>query len=88
VTGGGIPGNLPRVLPDGLTAEVAWGSWPVPAIVDLVGEVAGVSEQDLRATLNLGVGMVLVVPADRADEAVARTADTGATALRIGRISA
>jgi len=88
VTGGGIPENLSRVLPDGLAAEVAWGSWPVPVIVELVGEVAGVSEHDLRATFNLGVGMVLVVPEDRADEALARTADTGATAFRIGTVSA
>ena len=88
VTGGGIPENLPRVLPEGLAADVAWGSWPVPAIFDLVGEVAGASEQDLRATLNLGVGMVLVVPEDRADEALARTADRGATAFRIGTVSA
>jgi phosphoribosylformylglycinamidine cyclo-ligase len=88
VTGGGIPENLPRVLPEGLAADVAWGSWPVPAIFDLVGEVAGASEQDLRATLNLGVGMVLVVPEDLADEALVRAADRGATAFRIGTVSA
>jgi len=73
VTGGGIPENLPRALPDGLAADVAWGSWPVPAVFDLIGEVLGAPQEDLRATFNLGVGMVLVVPAERADEVGARS---------------
>jgi phosphoribosylformylglycinamidine cyclo-ligase len=73
VTGGGIPENLPRALPDELAADVALGSWPVPAVFGLVGEVAGASEEDLRAAFNLGVGMVLVVPAARADEVGARS---------------
>jgi phosphoribosylformylglycinamidine cyclo-ligase len=88
VTGGGIPENLPRVLPEGLAAEVAWGSWPVPAIFDLVAEVAGASERDLRATFNLGVGMVLVVPGDGADEVLARAVAAGTAAFRIGSVGA
>jgi len=85
VTGGGLPENLPRALPEGLSAEVAWRTWPVPAIFDLVGEVAGASEEDLRATFNLGVGMVLVVPEERADEVLAR-APGGA--FRVGTVGA
>jgi len=73
VTGGGIPENLPRALPYGLAADVAWGSWPVPAVFDLIGEVLGGTREDLRATFNLGVGMVLVVPAQRADEVLGRS---------------
>ena len=88
VTGGGIPENLPRVLPEGLAAEVAWGSWPVPAIFDLVAEVTGASERDLRATFNLGVGMVLVVPGDGADEVLARAIAAGTAAFRIGSVGA
>jgi len=88
VTGGGIPANLPRVLPEGLAAEVAWGSWPVPAIFDLVAEVAGASERDQRATFNLGVGMVLVVPGGGADEVLARAVAAGTAAFRIGSVGA
>ena len=88
VTGGGIPENLPRVLPEGLAAEVAWGSWPVPPIFDLVAELAGASERDLRATFNLGVGMVLVVPGDGTDEVLARAEDAGTAAFRIGSVGA
>ena len=84
VTGGGLPENLPRALPEGLSAEVAWRTWPVPAIFDLVGEVAGASEEDLRATFNLGVGMVLVVPEERADEVLARAPG----AFRVGTVGA
>ena len=84
VTGGGLPENLPRALPEGLSAEVAWRTWPVPAIFDLVGEVAGASEEDLRATFNLGVGMVLVVPGERADEVLARAPG----AFRVGTVAA
>jgi len=83
VTGGGLPENLPRALPEGLSAEVAWRTWPVPAIFDLVGEVAGASEEDLRATFNLGVGMVLVVPEERADEVLARAPG----AFRVGTVA-
>jgi phosphoribosylformylglycinamidine cyclo-ligase len=73
VTGGGIPENLPRALPEGLSGDIAWGSWPVPAVFGLLAEVAGATQDDLRATFNLGVGMVLVVPAERAEEACARS---------------
>jgi phosphoribosylformylglycinamidine cyclo-ligase len=82
VTGGGLVENLPRALPVGLRAEIAWGSWPVPPIFGLVGEAAGASEEDLRGTFNLGVGMALVVPADAAQAVAARAAD----AFPIGRV--
>jgi phosphoribosylformylglycinamidine cyclo-ligase len=60
VTGGGIPGNLSRVLPDGLAAELDWGSWPRPPVFDwLAGHV---EEQELRHVFNLGLGYLAVVP--------------------------
>jgi phosphoribosylformylglycinamidine cyclo-ligase len=82
VTGGGLVENLPRALPEGLAPEVAWGSWPVPPVFGLVAEVAGASETDLRATFNLGVGMVLVAPAESAAEACARSGG-----FRIGAVT-
>jgi phosphoribosylformylglycinamidine cyclo-ligase len=79
VTGGGLAENLPRVLPEGLGATVREGSWPVPPVFDLVREVAGASPEEMRATFNMGLGMVLVVQADRAPLALerARALDTG-----------
>ena len=73
-------------LPVGLGAEVLEGSWPVPPVFDLVGETAGASKDDLRATFNMGIGMVLVVPAERVGEAVERAGVSGVAAFGIGRV--
>ena len=88
VTGGGIVENLPRVLPEGLEADVAWGSWPEPPVFELLRAETGASEDDLRATFNLGVGMVLVVPPDRADQVIARAEGSGSAAFPVGLVRA
>jgi phosphoribosylformylglycinamidine cyclo-ligase len=67
ITGGGIPDNLPRVLPDGVGAEIFPGSWEEPTVFRIIREVGGVPEHDMRRTFNLGVGMILVVAPDRLD---------------------
>ena len=65
ITGGGFHENIPRALPDGLGAQIHRGSWPEPPIFDVVAEAAGVSDDDLFATFNMGIGMVLVVDPER-----------------------
>lgn len=65
ITGGGLPDNLPRVLPDGIDAVVHLGSWPVPPLFRLVRELTvGMSDDELYRTLNMGVGMVVVCSPD------------------------
>jgi phosphoribosylformylglycinamidine cyclo-ligase len=86
VTGGGLTENVPRVLPEGLAAEIRGGSWPVLPIFELVGEAADASQENLRTTFNLGVGMVLVVPHDGQDEVVTRSVEAGTPAFAIGRV--
>ncbi len=71
ITGGGIPGNVPRVLPAGLGARFRRGSWERPPIFDLLERLGGLSEADMLRTFNCGLGMVLVLPPDRADAAAA-----------------
>ena len=88
VTGGGIVENLPRVLPEGLEADVAWGSWPEPPVFDLLRAQTGATEDDLRSTFNLGVGMVLVVPPDRAERAIAHGGASSSAAFPIGLVRA
>ena len=62
ITGGGLANNLVRVLPDGIGVDLDRGSWVPPAIFDLVQSVGGISQPDIEATLNMGVGMALVLP--------------------------
>jgi phosphoribosylformylglycinamidine cyclo-ligase len=69
VTGGGIPGNVPRVLPEGLGLRIE-GAWPRAPIFDLVQRAGAVDEREMRRTFNLGVGFVFVVPAADAARAV------------------
>ena len=69
ITGGGLPENLPRVLPDGVDAEVRLGSWPRGPLFDLIAELAtGVDEHELHRMLNMGVGMVVVCSPDDVDD--------------------
>jgi phosphoribosylformylglycinamidine cyclo-ligase len=65
VTGGGIMGNLSRVLPEGREAELDWDSWERPAVYDWLTE-QGVSEEEQRKVFNVGIGMCAVVPASDA----------------------
>jgi phosphoribosylformylglycinamidine cyclo-ligase len=65
ITGGGFPGNIPRVLPDGLAARLRRGAWEVPALFRLIQKGGGISDEEMERTFNLGVGMIVVVsPSD------------------------
>jgi phosphoribosylformylglycinamidine cyclo-ligase len=61
ITGGGIPGNLPRILPKGVEARIQLGSWPVLPVFELLREIGNVPDDDLWRTFNMGIGMILVV---------------------------
>ncbi len=69
ITGGGLIENVPRMLPRGLGARLAPSAWPEPPVFDLVRRLGAVPEDDMRGTFNLGVGLVLAVPADGASAA-------------------
>jgi phosphoribosylformylglycinamidine cyclo-ligase len=62
ITGGGIPGNLPRVLPNGVKAEIDLASWPVPAIFKYLAKLGAIDTDELLQSFNMGVGMILIVP--------------------------
>jgi phosphoribosylamine--glycine ligase/phosphoribosylaminoimidazole synthetase len=69
ITGGGLPENLPRVLPPGCGAVVRLGSWPVPPLFRLVTSVSALSPEELHRTLNMGIGMVVVCASEDVDRA-------------------
>jgi phosphoribosylformylglycinamidine cyclo-ligase len=86
VTGGGIAGNLVRVLPEGMRAHVRATAWPRPAVFGWLMAEGGVPEGDAREALNLGVGMVVVSPADRADGLAASLVAAGETVWALGEV--
>ncbi len=86
VTGGGLPGNLPRVLPEGCVAALDAGAWPVPPVFEWLARTGGVAPEEMLRVFNCGVGMVLVV--SNVASATALLAQLGETATVIGRIEA
>ncbi|WP_437952772.1 phosphoribosylformylglycinamidine cyclo-ligase [Sorangium sp. So ce296] len=86
ITGGGLPGNLPRVLPDGLGARLDLGSYQRPAIFHLLQRGGPVDEAEMRRTFNLGVGLVAVVDKSAADKAIDALAASGERAWVLGEI--
>jgi phosphoribosylformylglycinamidine cyclo-ligase len=88
ITGGGIQGNLPRALPADVDAVVDLGTWPVPLIFRLVQGAAGVDDAEMARTFNMGLGMVLALPADQAGPALEVAGKLGFGASTVGRVVA
>ena len=86
VTGGGLPGNLPRVLPAGTRAVLRRSAWPIPALFGRIQQAGGVSEAEMFRTFNMGIGMCAVVSAADAGRAVDFLARRGQPAYEIGAI--
>ena len=74
VTGGGVPGNLPRVLPDGLGASVDRSAWPVPSVYEALQSAGGVATEEMDRVFNMGIGMIVVVDPSETG-AITRAAD-------------
>ena len=87
ITGGGFYENVPRMMKEGLCAEIDTATYPLPEIFTLMAEVGNIPMRDMYNTFNMGIGMVLAVPADQADKALALLAQSGETAYRLGVIT-
>jgi len=88
ITGGGLPGNVPRVLPDDLGVVVDPAAWSRPAVFDLVQRAGDVDEDEMRRTFNLGLGLVAVVEAGHAEAVRAAFVAAGEVATVIGEVVA
>ena len=88
ITGGGLIGNVPRVLPQGLCAEIDTLSWKQPAIFDWLKAQGNVDSVEMHRTFNCGIGMVVCVSAEHAETALSQLRNSGETAQIIGKIIA
>jgi phosphoribosylformylglycinamidine cyclo-ligase len=88
VTGGGIPGNLPRILPPGLGAVVRRGSWELPPVFRTLQEAGGVLRSEMDRVFNMGIGMIAVVAAADAAELAERIRRTGTEVWHVGEVEA
>lgn len=86
ITGGGFIENIPRMIPDGLAADITLGSWPVLPIFDVLERAGDIDHKEMYNIFNLGIGMVLAVSAERADETLALLKDNGEAGYAIGTI--
>ena len=86
ITGGGLTGNLPRVLPTGCRAVIQRGTWPVSEVFRWLQRGGQIDEAEMFRVFNMGIGFVVVVPRARAADALGRLWKAGAPAFRIGEI--
>lgn len=87
ITGGGLTENLPRVLPEGLGADIDLDAWTLPGVFNWLMQTGGMTEAEMLKTFNCGVGMVLAVSADQADALTSLLSEAGETVYRLGAIT-
>ena len=86
ITGGGFYENVPRMMVEGLTAQIKLDSFPTLPIFSLIQKAGNIPQRDMYNTFNMGIGMILAVPADQAQTALAALAEAGETAYQIGSV--
>lgn len=87
ITGGGFIENIPRVLPEGVNAEIDYGSWPILPIFSLLQQKGNVSNRDMFTTFNMGIGLVIVVSEQDAEASLSALRAAGETPYVIGRVT-
>ena len=86
ITGGGLTGNVPRVLPKGCRADIRKNTWPIPPIFSHIQKFGHVEEDEMYRVFNMGIGFVLVVPVDQEQAVIDRANELGEKAIGIGQI--
>jgi len=86
ITGGGIPGNLPRILPEGICANIRNNSWPALPILKITEKIGNISDDEMKKTFNMGIGYIMVVSETDSTDAISLLNNTGYKAFIIGVI--
>ncbi len=87
VTGGGLTENLPRVLPKGMGAQIDLATWELPGVFAWMAEQGGIAQSEMLKTFNCGIGMILVVDADKAETVAAELTKAGETVTGLGTVT-
>ena len=87
ITGGGIIENVPRIIPNGFTANIDSNSWSWPEIFDWIKKTGKVDDEEMYQVFNCGIGMLVILPKNQADKAIAICQQTGYKAKIIGEIA-
>ena len=89
ITGGGLPENLPRCLPKGLTVDVDYGAWDVPDMFEIIQNAGNISDDEMRKVFNMGIGFCLVIPEEVVEHTQSLISDTpfGMRSWVIGKVS-
>ncbi|AEF94602.1 phosphoribosylformylglycinamidine cyclo-ligase [Desulfotomaculum nigrificans CO-1-SRB] len=88
ITGGGLTENIPRILPPGVKVVLDRSQWPVPPVFTLIQRIGQVAEQEMLRTFNMGIGLVMIVPADQSANIMQALHNRGEVAYLIGRVEA
>jgi phosphoribosylformylglycinamidine cyclo-ligase len=86
ITGGGMAGNIPRIVPEGCVVRVKRGSWPVPPIFDVIQKTGELDDEEMFSVFNMGLGMTLIVPPYYADACKRRLEQHGETVYVVGDV--
>ncbi|MGQ9569849.1 MAG: phosphoribosylformylglycinamidine cyclo-ligase [Thermodesulfovibrionales bacterium] len=86
ITGGGISGNLPRILPEGTCANIKTGSWDVPEIFRLIEKTGHISQEEMRKTFNMGIGYIMITSEKESGDLISLLNGIGYKAFIIGKI--
>lgn len=86
ITGGGLPGNVPRILPAGTSVRIARGTWPVPAIFSLMQRLGNVADDEMFRTFNMGIGMIVIVAPEDEPKVRAHVETCGQQCFTVGRV--
>jgi len=87
ITGGGIPENLPRVLPAGIGAAIDSRAWEPPAIFQLIGQLGQVVREEMYRTFNMGIGFIFITSPEQSDNALKCLHAKGEKPIVLGRVS-
>jgi phosphoribosylformylglycinamidine cyclo-ligase len=87
ITGGGFFENIPRIIPEGLGVEIDLGSWSMPSIFNYIQKCGDIERDEMYATFNMGVGMIMIIDEKEAFKVISRLLDVGEKAAIIGRIA-